>query len=82
MPRFEIFLSPGQPEDQQRALAPAGRFGRVKGVLTALLVAAAFIAFLMVALVIGSILAVAVVVILAVAFTAALFKKAIERAMR
>lgn len=68
-----IFLSTRQT-DAQRTLAPAGRPSRVKAILAALLLASAFIGFLIAAVVLGSILAVVLIILVAVAFTLALFK--------
>jgi hypothetical protein len=79
--RFQIFFSPSQT-DAQRALPPAGRFGRVKAVVAALLLASAFIGFLIAALVLGSILAAVLIILVAVAFTVALFKPVIHRPRR
>jgi hypothetical protein len=81
MARFQIFFSTRQT-DAQRALPPARRPGRVKVIAAALLLASAFIAFLIAALVLGSILAVFLIILITVASTLAIFKVAIHRPWR
>jgi hypothetical protein len=72
MVKFQILLSPNH-------IDAAGRLGRMKAVVVALLLASAFIGFLIAALLLGSILAVGLVILIAVALTVALFKAAIRR---
>jgi hypothetical protein len=75
MVKFQILLSPNHTD-------AAGRLSRVKAVVVALLLASAFIGFLIAALLLGSILAVGLVILIAVALTVALFKAAIRRPRR
>jgi hypothetical protein len=74
MARFQIVLSPRRTEPPVRP--PAGRFGRVKAILAALLMVSVLIGFLLAALLLGSIIAALLIILVVVAFAVALVKAA------
>jgi hypothetical protein len=68
--------------DEPTSLRSVSRFGRLKSIVVALLIASAVIGFLLAALVLGSIIALLLLVVVVLALAAAMLRAAIRRVPR